>query len=121
MTELFNRREMEERILSEEPGHTMLLVRVNGFRAAGLQLGKEVATDLIGAFSKRLQNSLPENVILARWGQEEFAAILRLAIRETTVLARSISEQLSGTYSCLREGKAVRPTLQVTVADSCSE
>jgi GGDEF domain-containing protein len=121
LTELYNRREMEERIRLGPGPFSLLLARVSGLRLAAVQYRPEVAEELAAAFTKRLRNSLPKSAVLGRWGHEEFVALLSISVTETTALAKSIAEQLSGAYACLLAGKTVRPSLQLTVAVVDSE
>jgi GGDEF domain-containing protein len=117
LTKLLSRSEMEERIKSAGGGsYGLLLIRVAGLRAAEVQFNATVAAGLTGAFGKRLRNCLPPNAVIGRWGAEQFMAILGLPKRELLSIARRISESLSGSYSCLNDGKTVRPTIQVSVA-----
>lgn len=121
LTELYNRREMEGRIRSAPYPFCLLLARVSGFRLAESQFRPEVAAELTAAFTKRLRNNLPPNAVVARWGNEEFAAMLSIPASEATAVAKSIAEQLSGAYACLLAGKTVRPSLQLSVAVVDSE
>jgi diguanylate cyclase (GGDEF)-like protein len=121
LTELYNRREMEERIRSAAGPFSLLLAKVSGFRLAEIQFRPEVAAELTAAFTKRLRNSLPPDAVLGRWGNEEFAAMLSIPASEATAVAKSIAEQLSGPYACLLAGKTVRPSLQLSVAVVDSE
>ena len=117
LTKLLSRSEMEERIKGAGGGsYGLLLIRVVGLRAAEVQFNATVAAGLTGAFGKRLRNCLPPNAVIGRWGAEQFMAILGLPKRELLSIARRISESLSGSYSCLNDGKTVRPTIQVSVA-----
>ena len=75
-----------------------------------------MAAELAGAFVRRLRNILPPNVAIGRWSTEEFVAILDTPEVDAGKLARTVGEQLSGTYTCLLDGKVVRPDLQVRAA-----
>jgi GGDEF domain-containing protein len=117
LTKLLSRSEMEGRIKSAAgESYGMLLVRVSGLRAAEIQFNAAVAAGLTGAFGKRLRNCLPPSAVIGRWGAEQFVAILALPKREILASAKRISESLSGSYSCLNDGKTVRPNVQVKVA-----
>ena len=74
-----------------------------------------LAAELAGAFAKRLRNVLPPNTVTGRWSTEEFVAILHAPVADAIKVAKAVGEQLSGTYSCLLDGKVVRPDLQVRV------
>ncbi|HTS25991.1 MAG TPA: GGDEF domain-containing protein [Bryobacteraceae bacterium] len=115
LTELYTRREIEERVRSEPGAYRLILFKVSGIRLAEVQFRAEVAAELTAAFTKRLRNSLPPNAIVGRWGPEEFVAMLSASVPEATAIAKSIAEQLSGPYACLLAGKTVRPKLQVNL------
>ncbi|HLK63842.1 MAG TPA: GGDEF domain-containing protein [Bryobacteraceae bacterium] len=121
LTELYNRREMEERIRLASGAYCLLLARVNGFRLAEVHFRPEVAAELTAAFTKRLRNILPPSAVIARWGNEEFIAMLTIPSSEVKTIAKTIAEQLSGAYACLLAGKTVRPNLQLNVAVVDSE
>jgi GGDEF domain-containing protein len=116
LTELFNRRELEERIRNGPGPFSLLLARATGIRLAEIQFKPEVAAELTAAFTKRLRNSLPPSAVIGRWGNEEFVAMLSVPVSEATSVAKMIGEQLSGPYACLLAGKTVRPKLQLSVA-----
>jgi diguanylate cyclase len=110
------REEMAERIRATPAGqYCLLLVGARGLRRAEVQFGKEVGDALGGAFAKRLRNSLPPAALIARWGHEEFAAMVTAPKTEALAFAKWINEHLSGDYSCLKSGKTVSPSLQLTV------
>jgi GGDEF domain-containing protein len=116
LTQLFNREEMEARIRGVQSAKiTVLLLRAGGLRAAEAQFGREVAEELAGAFTKRLRNSLPPTAVVGRWSEEGFLAILQADQNEVTALAKRITENLAGAYSCLKAGKTVRPAMQLRV------
>jgi GGDEF domain-containing protein len=116
LSKLFSRSEMEERIKCAAGEYGLLLIQAGGLRAAEVQFDSSVAAELAGAFGKRLRNCLPPQTAIGRWGAEQFIATLDLPKRELVAAAKGISGNLSGAYSCLRDGKTVRPTVQVAVA-----
>jgi GGDEF domain-containing protein len=116
MTQLYNRTQTEERVRSAASEACLLLVRASGIRLAEVQYRDEVAAELAAAFVKRLRNSLPPLAVMGRWSREEFIAILDMPKHEVTIKSKWISEQLSGSYSCLRAGKTVHPSLHIDVA-----
>jgi GGDEF domain-containing protein len=118
MTGIFNRAEMEERIRSARAGeYHLLLFKVCGLKNSDMRFGPQAGKELAGAFTKRLKNSLPQNAKLGRWSTEEFIALIPEPKGRP---AAWVTDHLSGTYTCLQEGKTIRPTLQVKVgiADS---
>ena len=117
ITRCATREELINLIRSSTLGqYCLLLVGVRGLLRTEVQFGKPVGDELAGAFVKRLRNSLPPSAVLARWGAEEFAIVLTASKAEALTSGKWITEHLSGPYSCLKDGKSVRPSLQLTVA-----
>jgi len=116
MTALLNRSEMEERLRNEAPPFCVLMLRVQGFRLAEARYGRDVCADCAAAFAKRLLSGLPKDAEIGRWGHEEFLAILRTSRAAVMPLAKWCTENLSGSYSCLQNGKSIHPQLQVSAA-----
>jgi GGDEF domain-containing protein len=113
--QLLKRGEMEMRLAGIPRGSSLLLIKVRGIRMAESTFHPDIATELTGAFTRRLRNTLPPETEIARWSHEEFLAALPTHKEEAVTLAKWIAEHLSGAYSCLHEGKAVRPTLHLSV------
>jgi GGDEF domain-containing protein len=116
MTALYKRDEIEERMRSAVPPFCVLMLRVQGFRLVESRYGREVAAECAAAFGKRLRSGLPPNADVGRWSYEEFLAILHSTRAAIMPLAKWATENLSGSYSCLHNGKVVRPQIQVSVA-----
>ena len=117
LSKLFTRAEMEERIrAAPAEWYALLLIRATGVRAAEVRFGAAAAGEVAAALGKRLRNSLPADATLGRWGPEEFVAKVGLAKREAFTASKWVAENLSGAYSCLLDGKTVRPSIQVSVA-----
>jgi GGDEF domain-containing protein len=116
LTKLCGRSEMEERLKSAPPGYCLLLARASGIRLAESRFGAEVAGELAGAFVRRLRNCLHPTALIGRWSTEEFVALISVPKTEAIKLAKFVGEQLSGSYACIRNGKTVRPSLQLSVA-----
>jgi len=115
-TQFANQAEMEQRIRAATPGsYCLLLIGAHGLRRTEVQFGKEVADELSGAFSKRLRNSLSNTAVISRWGAEQFIVMLSVDKSEATTSGKWITTHLSGAYTCLKEGKTVRPLLQLAV------
>jgi len=116
VTQLLTRAEIERHIRSLERGSGGLLLMIAcGIRRSEVRFNADVAAELAGAFAKRLHNALPPNTAIGRWSTEEFVAILPAPSADVIKIAKAVSEQLSGTYSCLLDGKVVHPDLQVRV------
>jgi GGDEF domain-containing protein len=109
------RAEIEQQIQTLGPDSCIILIRVNGIHLAETRFHREVAVQLANHFSKRCRNSVPEESKIGRWSQEEFIVIVPMKKPEAATLAGWITEHLSGSYSCVREGATVRPSLQLNV------
>jgi GGDEF domain-containing protein len=123
LTKLLTRVEIEDHIRTiERADYGLLLVKLSGFRAAGVQYNREVAAELAGAFAKRLRNSLPANAAISRWSEEEFVALVAgMTNADAAANAKWVADHLSGPYACLQGGKSVRPMIELTVAIVNSE
>jgi len=116
VTQLLTRAEIERHIQSPGPREvSLLLMSTSGLRLAEARFNVTVAAELAGAFTKQLRNVLPPNAVTGRWSTEEFVTVLNAPAAEAITLAKAVSDQLSGTYTCLLDGKVVRPDLQVRV------
>ena len=115
-TRFDNREETIERLRSTPAGtYTLFLIGARGLRRAEVQFGKQVGEELAGAFAKRLRNSLPPNSSFGRWGAEEFVVTLFMKKSEAIASGKWVTEHLSGSYACMKDGRAVHPSLQLTV------
>ncbi|HWC95533.1 MAG TPA: GGDEF domain-containing protein, partial [Candidatus Sulfopaludibacter sp.] len=116
LTKLFNRGEMEERIRSSTSGaYSLLLIRAGGLRVAALSYTAGVAAELAAAFTKRLKNSLPQNVVIGRWGEEDFVVLFHAPKADAINSGKFVGEHLAGSYACIQDGKTVRPALQLRI------
>jgi diguanylate cyclase (GGDEF)-like protein len=117
LTALFNRSEMVERIKLSVPGQfNLLLIDVRGLLRAEVQFGRDVSQELAAAFARRLRNCIADDAAAARWSAEEFVAMVKAKKSDVLSLGKWIADNLSGTYACLKSGKVVRPSVQVSVA-----
>jgi GGDEF domain-containing protein len=114
LTQLFNRDEMETRIRSlDATTMSILLLKAGGLSTTEARFGSEVAEQLAGAFAKRLRNILPPTAVIGRWSEDVFMAMLQADRLEASALAKRISENLAGTYACLKAGKTVHPAIHL--------
>ena len=118
LTRLFTREEIQEKIRSSSAGaFSVVLLRVRGVRLAAAHYGSEVAAQVAAAVGVRLRNLLPVGTAIARWSEEEFVGVMQAGGGggPAYTFCGSLAEQLGGAYGCLRNGKTVRPSVEIAV------
>jgi len=114
LTTLLTRAEVEKRMQSPAAAACRpLLLAASGLTLAEARFDSQVATQLAAGFLKRLHRILPPESAIGRWSDEEFMVLLPLSEEPAAETEKRIEGQLSGSYACSRDGKAVRPSLQV--------
>jgi GGDEF domain-containing protein len=118
LTKVFNRAEIEENLSSEKyTDHLVALIRVRGIPLVAVQFNPAVADQLAAALIVRLRSALPGDSAIARWKEDQFVVFVpreRLGV-QPGVLRKNLAESLPGVYSCMDDGKQVRPSVEVTV------
>lgn len=83
LTSLLNRRKFDEILESEiqkerrqSSGLTLVFCDIDHFKNVNDQYGHSVGDNVLKQFAKRLQDSVRETDIVARWGGEEFVILL---------------------------------------------
>jgi GGDEF domain-containing protein len=115
-TRLFPRHELEAVIREGNTSCRLILVRADGVLRAESRFGRTVAQELTGAVIRRLRNTLPAEALVTRWSEQGFVAMIELDARDSAQLAERISENLNGSYACVKEGKTVRPPIRAKVS-----
>lgn len=102
LTGLLNRREFEHivdnaiRMTSAEPAHVLLFIDLDDFKAVNDANGHDAGDRVLMAVSKILKSRLLPSDDLARWGGDEFAAVLYFyeyanAVRTATRMIESLT------------------------------
>jgi GGDEF domain-containing protein len=115
LTKLFTHKEMVARIRARQAPCRLLLLEANGINTAEERFGGAVAEELTGAVIRRLRNNLPTSSAVGRWSDQGFVVILDLDSQDAGQLASRIIVNLAGSYACLKEGRTVRPPVQLRV------
>lgn len=77
--------------------HGFLLIEPDYYAKLLQDIGLDAADDLVAACAERLRTSVPEGVVLARFGEHQFAVLNRgSAHQETQALADRIREAFAG-------------------------
>lgn len=82
LTELFNRRYFERALETaiemthSPPAHALLFADLDGFKEVNDRLGHEIGDDVLRAAARSFDSAVFRTDVLARWGGDEFAALL---------------------------------------------
>ena len=108
LTGLPNRRALlaRLRVLAETPGIALLLIDIDQFKLINDTLGHAFGDDVLRALALRLRGALPEAVLLARFGGDEFVAAVPR--REEA----SLQQALDAVLAAVREPLDVRGMIQ---------
>ena len=108
LTGLPNRRALLARLraLPEAPGIALLLIDIDQFKLINDTLGHAFGDDVLRALALRLRGALPEAVLLARFGGDEFVAA---APRREEA---SLQQVLAAVLAAVREPLDVRGMIQ---------
>jgi diguanylate cyclase (GGDEF)-like protein len=103
LTGLLNRRAFVQAHANEQQAAvrhggklSLLLMDIDHFKRVNDTYGHLKGDEILVDFSKRTATFLPPTAHLARWGGEEFVALVpRLALHETMTLANSVRQQIA--------------------------
>ncbi len=103
LTELYNRRFLEESITKELRRRTrfgspfaILMIDLDRFKSVNDEYGHKIGDSVLVELARRLKRALRELDVLARWGGEEFMALLPGTDKEGALLcARRLLETVS--------------------------
>lgn len=114
---LLDRPAIEKRLRETIPGKAWVaLLRLRGFRMLCNQPAPDAARQVLDAFLVRSQNTLPVQAVIGRWGTDEFISVFPPPDARISPMAfcRGILEGLSDPYTCLLEGRTVRPAIDIS-------
>ena len=114
-TKFSNRRFIVEFLGNVPPeGATFLAIKVRGLGQARARFGPAIADDLVATFGRRLHNTLPKDVVVGRWSEQDFLVILPSGKTAEAIPCQRVAGHLSTPYACMLGGKVVRIPLEVT-------
>jgi diguanylate cyclase (GGDEF)-like protein len=119
-TGLPNRRLLEERIDgSRRTANTVLgvlFVDLDGFKNINDRLGHQVGDQLLREVAGRLQTTVREQDVVARYGGDEFVVVCEVANESAaTEIAERILESIRAPYSILPSGLTIGASIGVSV------
>lgn len=123
VTELPNRRSMEEnldRVVKDaqelRPG-VLMVFDVDDFTRINAILGHHAADALLGRLAKVLRNVLRPRALVARWGDDEFAALLEdSTLEEAVMMADEVIRTVNRTIGPVA-GEQVSVSVSITLVD----
>ncbi len=128
LTQVFSRRSGEEtldlqfRIAARtQTPLTILFIDVDNFKSVNDQFGHEAGDKILQQLARNLQSCLRKSDVLARWGGEEFVAILPSTDANGTMhILRRLSENELGSRPDMRK-LTVSMGVSERVADKCED
>ncbi len=124
MTGLYNHRYLEltlEREIHkakiEETGFAVLFADIDHFKKINDSHGHLIGRMVLVELGKVLKKSVREMDVVARYGGDEFVVVTRLCPQDSESVARRILEQLRDHVFLAREGKNIRLTASIGLAN----
>lgn len=111
LTGLTNRRECERRILERmHSGQTfsVIFLDLDQFKALNDRYGHHVGDQILVLFAQRLREQFRRTDVVARWGGDEFMAVLNCALEQAAEKARDVTRHVGGWYSVTAAGRSLR-------------
>jgi diguanylate cyclase (GGDEF)-like protein len=120
-TGLPNRRLLEERIEgSRRSGNTVLgvlFVDLDGFKNVNDQLGHQIGDEVLREVAARLQSTVREQDVVARYGGDEFVIVCEVSSESAaTEMAERVLESIRAPYRVLPDGLTIGASIGVSVA-----
>jgi diguanylate cyclase (GGDEF)-like protein len=115
LTGLSNRQELERRVsnmLQTAQPFCVLYVWLSNMKSIGREEDRRLSEHIVRAFAAELAQALPKGILLGRWSDDEFCAVLDLDKLTVISLSRQLTKQLSGENAARERSKTRRIALQ---------
>lgn len=117
LTGLANRRECERKILERiQSGQefSIIFLDLDQFKALNDRYGHHVGDQVLVLFAQRLREQFRRTDVVARWGGDEFMAVLNCPLEQAREKAREVAEHVGGWYSVTAAGRPLRVLVRVS-------
>ncbi|MBI4876098.1 MAG: diguanylate cyclase [Acidobacteria bacterium] len=99
LTGLLNRRGMErclEQAIAQKKQFSILLFDLDRFKTINDRYGHLCGDEVLKGFAQRLEAQFRSSDAVARWGGDEFLALIPGSVRDAVARSRTISQQVCG-------------------------
>jgi diguanylate cyclase (GGDEF)-like protein len=107
LTGLANRRRVErqmEQRINDGRGFSLIYVDLNGFKKINDDWGHMAGDDLLKQFANELRNAFRPKDLVARWGGDEFVALVDGESSEAKSRSETIDKWVNGDYTLATSG-----------------
>jgi GGDEF domain-containing protein len=115
-TGVWNRQKIDSHIsalVDQDQAFCVLLVFIGNLKRLDQRYSQDVIGATLKAFLQRFGAAMGDSVIIGRWSEEHFAAILDADLQTALGMSREASNRLSGTYTVQDNGLSQAVGLQV--------
>ena len=118
LTGLYNRREVEDRIIRKVNAQTpfcVVLIDLNNFKRINSEHGSIAGDELLRQIAQELRMASRNQDILGRWGGDEFVMVMDGSYTATRVKIQRMRPWVFGTYELELSGNRVKTVVSAAV------
>jgi diguanylate cyclase (GGDEF)-like protein len=117
LTGLANRRELDRRIaayIDKDKQFSVLMFDIDEFKSVNDRFGHDAGDALLCQFGRILTEQVRPADLVARWGGDEFVAILKCPLHEALQRVRQISDKLAAAHTVSWNGRTLQLRLHAS-------
>jgi len=118
LTQLANRRAFEKSLagrMGAKQNFSVIMMDLNGFKTVNDRYGHAAGDDLLRQFAIELRSQFRPGDLLARWGGDEFVAIVAMPLDESKARVEQIRRWALGDYKIKTGGATVKVDVQAAI------